>query len=213
MPAESSSPRRPRVTLGGLRSAFGNALLGLLFTLFFVAHFASFMQAMRLSLLLIVLKEGLDAFFYLTRRAPESFSRSPYEWSIALCGTFAPLLFRPVDAPDELLAGQILILAGLAFQLLGMCSLRRSIGMVPANRGIVTDGLYRYVRHPLYCAYTFTHVGYLLIHATPYNAGVFALWLGLQLLRIFNEERFLSRDSAYRDFLKTTRWRLLPLVF
>jgi protein-S-isoprenylcysteine O-methyltransferase Ste14 len=213
MSAEISVPTsRLRVSSAGLRSAFGNACLGLVFALFAWAHFKNFADTLRLSVLLIVVKEGLDAFFYLTRRPPESFSTSPYEWVTALTGTFVPMLFRPTDGAADLLFAQVLLFAGLALQSLGMLSLKRSIGMVPANRGIVSTGLYRFVRHPLYSAYALTFVGYLLNHASFYNALIFAAWVGLQLLRIFNEERFLARDPAYRAFMQKTRWRVIPYV-
>lgn len=202
----------PSITSQGLRSAFGNALLAVFFGLFAYAHFQSFMEVARLSILLMVAKEALDAFFFLTRRAPITSSVSPYAWVTAIGGTFAPLLFRPMDGPQDLMIGQVLLFFGLILQCLGMMSLRRSIGLVPANRGIVTDGLYQFVRHPLYCAYTFVHAGYLINHPTEHNVLVFGLWFGLQMLRIFNEERFLSTEKPYREFMTQTRWRIIPFV-
>ena len=109
-----------------------------------------------------------------------------------------------MDGPQDLMIGQVLLFFGLILQCLGMMSLRRSIGLVPANRGIVTDGLYQFVRHPLYCASTFVLAGYLINHPTEHNVLVFALWFGLQMLRIFNEERFLSAEKPYREFMTQT---------
>jgi len=170
------------------------------------------LEFLRLSVLLILVKEILDAVFYLTRRTPESFSYSPYHWVIALTGTFCPLLLRPTQASHDLLVGQFLVCIGLLLQALGMLSLNRSIGMVPANRGIVTTGLYRVVRHPLYSAYVFTLIGYLISNFTLGNTLVLALWFPLTILRIVEEERFLKQDPAYVLFMERTRWRLIPYV-
>jgi protein-S-isoprenylcysteine O-methyltransferase Ste14 len=212
MSDETTTSQSSLVTSQGLRNAFGNALLGIFFAMFAYAHLRSFMEVARLSVLLMVAKEALDAFFFLTRRAAKSSSLSPYAWVTAIGGTFAPLLFRPTDGSQDLLLGQALLFFGLVLQCLGMMSLRRSIGLVPANRGIVTDGLYRFVRHPLYCAYTFVHAGYLINHPTEHNVLVFGLWFSLQMLRIFNEERFLSFEKPYREFMMQTRWRIIPFV-
>lgn len=200
------------VTLRGLSSAFGNVFLALMFALFAYVHAMSLLEFLRLSVLLILVKEILDAFFYLTRRTPESFSYSPYHWVIALTATFCTLLLRPTLASHDLVVGQFLVCTGLVLQALSMLSLNRSIGMVPANRGIVTTGLYRVVRHPLYSAYFITLIGYLISNLTLGNALVLALWFPLQMLRIVEEERFLKQDPAYVLFMERTRWRLIPYV-
>ncbi len=131
---------------------------------------------------------------------------------IALTATFCPLLLRPTQASHDLVVGQFLVCTGLVLQALGMLSLKRSIGMVPANRGIVTTGLYRVVRHPLYSAYVLTLSGYLISNFTLGNTLVLALWFPLTILRIVEEERFLSQDPAYVLFMERTRWRLIPYV-
>jgi hypothetical protein len=61
------------VTLRGLSSAFGNVFLALLFALFAYVHARSLLEVLRVSVLLILVKEILDAVFYLTRRTPESY--------------------------------------------------------------------------------------------------------------------------------------------
>ena len=41
----------------------------------------------------------------------------------------------------------------------GKISLGRSFGLIPANRGIVSTGLYRLARDSIYLGYLITHVG------------------------------------------------------
>ena len=196
-----------------LASIAGNMLLASFFGFFAFAHLQSFFVHFRPSALLIVVKELLDAGFYLTRRSPSDFSVSPYAWATGLTGTMCPLLLRPTATDHDLWLGQLLLYSGLALQSFGMLSLNRSIGIVPANRGVVTSGLYRLVRNPLYSAYTLTQAGYLIANFCPYNASVVTASVLLQVLRIYNEERFLVADPRYVAFMKRTRWRMVPYLF
>jgi protein-S-isoprenylcysteine O-methyltransferase Ste14 len=43
---------------------------------------------------------------------------------------------------------------------------------MPANRGVVSSGLYRLVRHPIYMGYLITHAGFLLANPTVWNIGM-----------------------------------------
>ena len=193
-------------------SASGNLLLATLFGLFAYAHLQNFLEVARASVLLIIVKELIDACFYLIRRRPVDFSLSPYAWTTALAGTGCSLLLRPSDVSHDLLLGQVIQWSGLVLQILGMLSLNRSIGMVPANRGIKTTGLYRWVRHPLYSSYAITQIGYLINNPNLHNAAVVTLSICFQILRLYNEERFLREDPAYEQFMKSTRWRLFPYI-
>ena len=65
----------------------------------------------------------------------------------------------------------------------------------------------------MYAGYVVTHVGFLLLHPTAWNAAVYAVSLSLQVVRILAEERLLSQDPAYRDFSASVRYRLAPGVF
>ena len=95
----------------------------------------------------------------------------------------------------------------------GKVSLGRSFGLMPANRGIVSSGLYRLVRHPIYMGYLVTHVGFVLANPTLWNVlTLVAADLGL-LLRAVCEERTLARDAAYRTYQQQVRWRVVPGVF
>ena len=204
---------RIQVTARGLWLAFCNVILAVYFGLFASAHALNFLRYQRVSNLLIVAKETLDAFFFLARRAPSKTSKSPYHWAVGIGATFGPILFRPVERPLDLPSGQALQFAGLVLQVIGIMSLNRSFGIVAANRGIKTGGLYRFVRHPLYSAYIIQHIGYVINNFSVRNCLIFAFATGLQLLRITIEEGFLTQDLAYLEYTKRTRWRLIPFVF
>ena len=216
MSAPAPITSRPPQTLAGGRLIWEiacNVVLSLLFLQFAVEQGRAALDDFRLSTLLLLAKVSTDVVFYLIRRLPKETSFSLYDWLVGIAGTYAIVFFRPDASGHDLVVGQALQFAGLALQVVAMLSLNRSIGMVPANRGIQTGGLYRWIRHPLYCSYVVAFLGYVVNHPTPYNIGVYAAAVALWVLRLLAEERFLQHDPAYREFSEKVRWRLLPGVF
>lgn len=180
---------------------------------FFAYRFAmDFVATRRPSSLMFLLVQSIVAVFFLTRRQAITVSVDPFAWAAALAGTWLPLLLRPVAA-EEVLAGQVLQMVGLVVQVFGVSSLARSFGIVPANRGIKTGGLYRFVRHPIYSAYLLSNAGFLINQYSLYNALALVVWVFFKLLRIRYEEELLALDPAYAAYMRKTRWRLVPLVY
>ena len=105
------------------------------------------------------------------------------------------------------------MLAGFAAQIAAKLTLRRSFGIVAANRRIKVGGPYRIIRHPMYAGYLLTHVGFLLFNPSLWNSRIYLIGFGFQLVRILAEERVLFQDTAYRVFAAQTRYRLLRGVF
>lgn len=190
-----------------------NVVLSLLFLQFAVEQGQAVLRDFRISTLLLLAKVSTDVVFYLIRRLPKETSFSVYDWFIGIAGTYAIVFFRPSNDSHDVVVGQALQFAGLALQVLAMLSLNRSIGMVAANRGIQTGGLYRWIRHPLYCSYVVAFLGYVINQPSAYNIGVYVVAVALWVLRLRAEERFLLQDPAYRDFAAKIRWRLVPGVY
>lgn len=190
-----------------------NVLLSLLFLQFAIQHIQSAVDVLRLSTILLLAKVSTDVFFYLIRRVPKGVSMSLYDWFIAIAGTYAIVLFAPVEHGSDRVLGQVLQIAGMSLQVLAMLSLNRSIGIVAANRGVKTNGLYRFVRHPLYASYVVAFGGYVLNQPSLYNLSIYGMALMLWVLRLMAEERFLLQDESYRDYAAQVRWRIMPGVF
>jgi protein-S-isoprenylcysteine O-methyltransferase Ste14 len=201
-----------QVTKRGLATAFTDLSLAGLYLAFAWAHLRGFLDQPRASVILIVVFETLFAVFFLVRRPASSVSTSWIAWASTAAGTLGPLLLRPTSA-DDFWAGQLVQVAGLGFGIAGILSLNRSVGLLPANRGVRSSGAYRWVRHPLYSSYTVMHAGYLTSHLSGWNVAVFIVALAAQLVRIEGEERLLSQDPAYDGYKARTRWRLVPFVF
>lgn len=197
----------------GLATAFCDVALATLYLAFAIAHVRAFVSDARLSLALIVVTETLFAVFFLTRREAATVSFSAVSLNSAVLGTFLPLLLRPNSGAQDLALAALVQSAGVAFSVIGILSLNRSIGLLPANRGIRTGGAYRCVRHPLYASYTVAQLGYLGSNPSLTNALVCIIGFSAQILRIHQEEKLLLRDREYARYALRTRWRLLPFVY
>ena len=164
--------------------------------------------------LVLLASEGSVVLFILVRRFATAVSQRPAEWLIAVLGTTAPLLVQPSGgALASVVLTVPLMLAGISLQMAAKLTLRRSFGVVPANRGVKVGGPYRLVRHPMYAGYLMTQIGFLLTHPSVWNGAVYTVCFALQFYRILAEERVLSRDPAYRAFAAVVPYRLAPGLF
>ena len=166
---------------------------------------------------LVMVAETSVVIFVLLRRSTQAISMRLGDWLLAITATYAPLLIMPVATPDAVRvlipAAVGLVILGNVIQIAAKLFLRRSFGIAPANRGIKTDGMYRFVRHPMYAGYALVHLGILALMPTLLNLAIYAIGWWAQILRLLAEERLLSEDPAYRDFMTKTRWRLIPGLF
>lgn len=168
----------------------------------------------RLTGILFLCSTSLVVLFTLLRRSTETVDRSPAARLITATAVAGPLLFRP--GGDGLLSDQVtsvLSCVGLAVSIGGTLSLRRSFGLMPANRGVVRGGLYRVIRHPIYAGYLLSHVAFVLTFPTPWNLLVWAASDGAQLVRARYEERLLRCDPSYARYVAGVRWRLVPGIY
>ena len=186
-----------------------------LFTLMAVRIGGDFLATGRLTGLLLLASEMLVVVLTVLRRSTSIVDRSYRARVLTACSLLGPFLVRPASLPA--LAPEILTVlfsaAGLLVVIGGKLSLGRSFGLMPANRGIVSSGLYQFVRHPIYTGYLLTHVAFLAANPSPWNivlllgADVALMW------RAVCEEETLGKDPAYRTYQQSVRWRVLPGVF
>jgi protein-S-isoprenylcysteine O-methyltransferase Ste14 len=150
------------------------------------------------------------------RRRSASQSTQPFDWALSFSAVSAPLLLTSPAAANPYIPAAVtmgLMLAGLLVQISGKAALWRSFGLVPANRGVKTRGLYRVVRHPIYAGYTLTHIGFLFGFPSLQNALHYVAALAIEVARLLREEAVLGRDPAYQLYAARVRYRLLPGVF
>jgi protein-S-isoprenylcysteine O-methyltransferase Ste14 len=165
--------------------------------------------------LILLPSEGVVVFLILIRRTTENVSRRSIDWILAFSATTAVLLVRPVEGRAFLppAIGATVMLAGMFVQIHAKFVLGRSMGLVAAQRELKFAGPYRYVRHPMYLGYLITHCGFLMMNPSLWNMGVYVVCYALQIPRLMVEERLLSKDPRYAEYMTAVHYRLIPGVF
>ncbi len=189
-----------------------NAVLALFFARLAYNFLEDFRETGRLSSVFFVMFELVVVVLSFARRPPKTVSWHPLDWTYALVATVLPLLLTPgpMNTNWFWFGAQIV---GQAISTIGLLTLNRSLGVVPANRGLKTSGVYRLVRHPIYFGYCITDVAMVVQNLSYQNIIVAVAHLVVQTLRINCEERFLLQDPAYAEYAKRVRWRLLPAIW
>jgi protein-S-isoprenylcysteine O-methyltransferase Ste14 len=149
------------------------------------------------------------------RRSTSIIDRSYRARILTALSLLGPMLVRPSSvaalAPEVMTV--LLSAAGLTIVIGGKLSLGRSFGLMPANRGIVSTGLYKLVRHPIYLGYLITHTGFVAANPTLWNV-LMVVGADLALMwRAVCEEETLQKDESYRGYQQMVRWRVVPGIF
>jgi protein-S-isoprenylcysteine O-methyltransferase Ste14 len=191
------------------------ALIGTLFLVLAWRLGGDFARTHRVTDLLLLVGEGLVVVLTLLRRHARVVDRRFFVRVATAVSMVSPFLVRPGPV-GGLLPEPISIMiaaAGLSIVVAGKLSLGYSFGLLPAHRGVVDGGVYRFVRHPIYVGYLLSHVGFLFSHPTFWNLGAFMLGDITLIVRAIFEEQTLATDSAYVRYCQQVRWRLLPGVY
>ena len=83
------------------------------------------------------------------------------------------------------------------------------------NRGIITTGPYKIIRHPHYMAKNLMWWFTILpaIPGRPIVILYMALWTAIYLLRGITEEMHLKSDPAYQAYCQQVRWKFIPGIW
>jgi protein-S-isoprenylcysteine O-methyltransferase Ste14 len=162
------------------------------------------------------LRNSSITLLFLIRKVAKTSSRQVHEWLVAFVGTFIGFLYQPNTSSlipsHHLVAIYVLMIIATALSVSAILSLGRSFGLVPANRGVRTKGLYSIVRHPIYACYILFDIAFITIRFSWFNLFIFCTSCLALYLRGLYEERFLRTDPAYRDYMDRIRYMFFPKV-
>ena len=112
--------------------------------------------------------------------------------------------------------GDLLVIGGLGLTMAVVIQNGFAAANVTVESGqqVVSTGLYRVVRHPMYAGTLVMTVGLPLALGSWWGLLVIVPVAVVLVLRILDEERLLERDlEGYRDYERMTRFRLVPRVW
>jgi len=191
------------------------AIIIVLFSIMAVRFGSDFINTGRLTGLFLLASEALVVVLTVVRRSAVSVDRSIKARVLTVVSILGPPLLAPAAvlplAPEALTVA--LSCAGLAVVIAGKVTLGRSFALLPANRGVVSSGLYKTVRHPIYMGYLVTHVAFLVASPSLWNIIVLIAADAALLARAVCEEQTLAQDPAYRQYQGRVRWRVAPGIF
>jgi protein-S-isoprenylcysteine O-methyltransferase Ste14 len=130
---------------------------------------------------------------------------------------FGWLLISGVSQPDYPLAD------GAWFALCITLCITGTVIMIAADaqkyytlrvrRGLITDGMHRYIRHPNYLGEMMIYSSFALMvwHWLPWLVLGW-VWLGLFAVNMIMKEASMSRYNGWKEY-KANTWWLVPLVF
>jgi len=135
-----------------------------------------------------------------------------YDQRALWLGILAAVLPLAAPYPAEMPAPVSIIgLLGYGLVLWSLLALGRSFGIAPADRGLITQGPYRYIRHPMYLGELILRAALVVTSPQPLLAGALLVALVIiQVIRLLREERIIN---AYSTYASRVRYRLIPGVW
>ncbi len=127
--------------------------------------------------------------------------------------SFIPLLKESAWLTDGWLLdlSKILLLVSFIFYVWATVALGFKASNL-TNRGIISHGPYRFVRHPAYIAKNLAWWFEFLPFLNPALLVSLLVWNVVYILRALTEERHLRADPDYREYEKKVKWRFIPRV-
>jgi len=104
----------------------------------------------------------------------------------------------------------IIMIVIMLLNIIAILSLGDSFGVVPANRGIKTKGLYALVRHPMYACYIYFDLLLITVRFCYSNLLVFGAFFAATYPRAIYEEALLRQDPVYQEYARQTPYMLIP---
>jgi len=182
--------------------------IGSVWAVYAILYLYSLFEGGAVSNLGLFLFYTLVAFLFIFRR-PARRTAPWWQTGVAVLDALWPILWaRP--APGGYPVGRILQGAALLLMVAATFSLGFSFGIAPADRGLRTGGVYRWLRHPLYAGELLFYVGYGLANPSWHNFLGFIASLIMVRLRISWEEQIID---GYSRYVQHVRWRLLPYIW
>ncbi|MCA2263636.1 hypothetical protein A5626_23075 [Mycobacterium marseillense] len=160
------------------------------------------------------------------RAGPRAEPRTAQKFIItgSFLGLFATMVFSALDhrfgwssvPPWLSLLGDVLVAMGLGIAMLVIVqnSYAGATVTVEADQTLVSGGLYKFVRHPMYVGNVIMMIGIPLALGSYWGLLFVIPGTIVLTLRIFDEEKLLFHElPGYREYAERVRYRLVPYIW
>lgn len=153
----------------------------------------------------------------MVRMRPSAKARGVAPRVVALLGSFlfytVALLPRHELSPLLAIISTLLTLFGMLGAIIILTQLGRSFSVMAEARQLVSSGVYRFVRHPLYLAEELAVIGVAIQFASSWTLLIVVAQIAFQLCRIKNEEAVLAETfPEYEAYSRQTAC-LVPGIY
>jgi protein-S-isoprenylcysteine O-methyltransferase Ste14 len=128
------------------------------------------------------------------------------------------LMFAPFGGGvQHLYLGLSLIIPGLLVGLFAIAN--HPVGNfnirpdIKENCTLISHGIYKYIRHPMYASVLSSMLGVALMYANIYTSILYLILLANMLTKMFYEESLWGQKECGYDEYSSTTYRLIPFVF
>lgn len=165
----------------------------------------------RLCISLLNLLVGL---LFLTR-SPLLKPGAPSSLIISLPSLLIAGLAFKLAPPTDLwpIYAELVFVTGALFTFISFIYLGRNFAVLPAVRGIVTQGPYLIIRHPAYAGEMLMIIGCFIAHPTLISVWPCLAAFPAVILRINAEEKILKEETVYQSYARHAPYRLLPGIW
>ena len=145
-------------------------------------------------------------------------------WIVALCAGLVLCASDLVRKHGSLYVLSRQSIVGIALFVIGytillvahitLCLFYSSTLVIKEGHTLITHGVYRFVRHPIYLGVIMATIGLSVYASSMYGFFVMLIQFPIFLNRIRLEERLLTEEfgDRYRTYKKNTR-KLIPFIF
>ena len=141
----------------------------------------------------------------------------PFVLVLGLYWVFPYLLISGILGPDQKMASLTVLTAAISVHTLGVVIMMtadcQKYFTLKYQKGLIRDGLFKYIRHPNYLGEIMLYASYAMIvqHWIPW-AILAWVWIGVFLVNILQKEASMSRYQEWKEYKKQSGM-LIPKLF
>ena len=128
--------------------------------------------------------------------------------AVVVLGVSAFLLIQQGTRRQALLTGGLLLMIGIPLLGLARRQRGRAFAITPQAKGLVTEGLYARIPHPMYAFLDLALLGVIIVARQQWLLVIWAGLVAVQASQARREARILEQafGDAYRDYRRRTWW-------